>query len=245
MSVSFRNYLYTYASKSGKPIFSPNEEGRRIGSEVLSFLEPQFPFDKFMCHLKPGGHVAALHQHRENMFFIRTDLKNFFYSISKNRVSRVLEEAGVARPGYYAQWSCVKNPYSNPRYALPYGFVQSPALATLVLSRSCLGQYLRDISRIATVSVFVDDIAISSNDEGILKNIFTDLTTKISDADFQLNGAKTIAPTSALKLFNCDLEFGRTVVTDARIALFENGQRSNPSKEAFDRYCRVVEIGNL
>ncbi|MGH7455587.1 MAG: reverse transcriptase domain-containing protein, partial [bacterium] len=128
-------------------------------------VEDATNFEAFFFHLRKGGHVAALHEHRRNRYFARIDLKNFFYSISRNRVARALHEIDIPRAGFYAKFSCVKNPYDEPTcptYALPYGFVQSPVLATLVLSRSVLGCYLRAIQSDVTLSVYMDDIAISS-----------------------------------------------------------------------------------
>jgi hypothetical protein len=76
---------------------------------------------------------------RRKRSFARLDLENFSYSIGRNRVRHALRTLGIAHSEHYAKWSTVKNPYGNPSYALAYGFVQSPILASPVLDRSALG----------------------------------------------------------------------------------------------------------
>lgn len=244
MPVDFHNFSYSFKNKRGKPVFVPTERGFTIGYEVKERVEAAIGFDGLYFHFLPGGHVAALHKHRGNNYFARSDLHNFFYSISRNRVARALHDIAIPKAGYYAKWSCVKNPYATPSYALPYGFVQSPVLATLVFAHSPLGDYLKDIQAHVTVSVYMDDIAISSNDLSLLEDVFTVLQGKIVEANFQLNLAKTVAPSSVIELFNCDLELNRTAVTDERIAAFYGEPKDDFSKAGFERYCRSVVDGN-
>src|ERR1700710_1474341 len=135
MAVQFQNFAYTY-QVDGKHIFAPNLLGEAIGRDIKQQVEKAYAFDVFVFHLRNGGHVAALHSHRDHAFFARVDIRRFFYSIARNRVQRALMSIGIPRARHYAKWSCVKNPYGDPSYALPYGFVQSPILASLVLMES-------------------------------------------------------------------------------------------------------------
>lgn len=132
MVVRFENFEFSFKLK-GKPVFKPSARGEAIGYDVKERVERAVAFDPFFYHLREGGHVAALHAHRNHPFFARIDIERFFYGISRNRVGRALADVGIPRAGFYARWSTVRNPYIDPRYALPYGFVQSPILATLVL----------------------------------------------------------------------------------------------------------------
>lgn len=171
MPVAFLNYEYKYR-RNGKPVFAPNDRGRRIGNDIKRQLNRTVHFDDFYYHFQRGGHVAALHAHREHAFFARLDLERYFYSISKSRVQRALSDSGILRARHYAKWSCVRNPFDDPRYSLPYGFVQSPILATLVMMRSGVGDLLRTIGPDVAVSVYMDDISLSSDDEDRLRQTF-------------------------------------------------------------------------
>jgi Reverse transcriptase (RNA-dependent DNA polymerase) len=137
-----------------------------------------------------------------------------------------------------------KNPYGEPSYSLPYGFVQSPILATLVLSRSVLGTFLREIESEVTLSVYMDDIAASSPDLDVLEDAFDGLKAKIHKANSPINDEKTVPPTEWLELFNCELERNRTTVTKTRRTAFYDQPRSAAACEAFERYCKGVDRGN-
>src|SRR5690606_31651017 len=109
----------------------------------------------------------------------------FFYSIARNRVARALQDVGVTRARHYAKWSCVRNPYGDPRYVLPYGFVQSPILATLVLNCSAVGSFLRSLPAHVTVAVYMDDISLSSDSRSDLDSAFGGLLAALDAAQFR------------------------------------------------------------
>jgi hypothetical protein len=244
MAVAFLNYEYKYR-KNGKPVFAPNARGRRIGQDIKRQVERAVQFDPFYYHLKAGGHVAALHGHRPHQYFARLDLEHYFYSISKSRVQRSLVASGILRARHYAKWSCVRNPYGDPRYSLPYGFVQSPILATLVFMTSVAGTFLRNAANNVTVSVYMDDISLSSANLTSLEDTFEAARMRLDEAGFTINEAKVREPGPAMDLFNCDLQQGRTVVQQARVAQFHAQQRSIRSEEAFERYCDGIKAGNV
>lgn len=159
------NYKSKFKTR-GKFIFVPSLLCDRKAERLLSF-GASLELPNYFSHYRPGGHVDALHCHLENRHFFRIDLKNFFYSIGRNRVARLLRRhrfPGNART--YAEWSTVRNPYSDgPSYALPIGFRQSPLLASLALYDSAVASAIEDArGRGVLVSVYFDDLIGSSND---------------------------------------------------------------------------------
>lgn len=245
MTVQFENFEFSYL-KGGKPYFAPNDLGRRIGRDIKAQVEVAYEFDPFVYHLRAGGHVAALHCHRSQEHFAKADIRRFFYSISRSRVQRALADVGIARARHYAKWSCVRNPFGDPNYALPYGFIQSPILATLVLMESVVGVTLRQIhaTEAVVVSLYMDDIALSSNDLSALEDAFEAVLAALAEANFELSTQKVCPPSPAVDLFNCDLQTGHTQVRQERIDEFNSVPRSPESVAAFDRYCDSVEEGN-
>lgn len=245
MSVSFQNFDYTYRRK-GKPVFAPSELGRKIGQDIKQQVERAYSFDDFVFHMQSGGHVGALHFHRDHRYFARVDIENFFYGIARNRVQGALSDLGIRRARHYAKWSCVKNPYGHPTYALPYGFVQSPILASLVLMESGVGEFLREISTGSRVrpSVYMDDISLSADNFDDLTMVFDALQNIMAASGFQISVEKLRKPALAMDIFNCDIRQGHSEVLVERIAAFEASERTQPSKEAFARYCLGVEAGN-
>lgn len=77
MSVAIPNFKYRYFRK-GKPVFVPTSIGRRIGLEVKEAIEDTYSFNPIYFHLRRGGHVAAMHHHRDNRLFAKIDIANFF-----------------------------------------------------------------------------------------------------------------------------------------------------------------------
>jgi hypothetical protein len=244
MNQRFGNVAYSYRNSRGKPVFAPSEDGRRIGYQLKKLVEANFTPDPFYFHLLKGGHVAAIHAHRSKRYFARLDLENYFYSIGRNRIARILQELGLNRAEHFSKWSTVKNPFDDPSYALPYGFVQSPLLASVVMAASGLGQLLRDLQCQVVVSVYVDDIALSSNNLRTLERAFRKLRRLAVASNFKINEAKSVSPGLTIELFNCHLARMQTLVTDARQAEFHSEPRTPKSVAAFEAYCAAVARGN-
>lgn len=244
MPVRFENYSYSFLL-NGKHVFSPSELGRRIGEDVKQRVENAYPFDDCYYHLRRGGHVAALHSHRTSTHFCKIDIENFFYSIARNRVVRALRSIGIPRATHYGKWSCVKNPYDGPSYVLPYGFVQSPILATLVLAISEVGCTIHRFAENLTVSVYVDDISLSSNDFPLLQARYYELLQAVDNANFRVNADKCFAPRRDMTVFNCILRNGETMVAPDRVAEFYRMPHSPESCAEFERYLASVKRGNV
>ena len=244
MPVAFENFTYSFKNDKGKPVFVPTEYGRKIADEIRQLVDERFSFESYYYHFGKGAHIAALHAHREHQFFARLDLKNFFYSVSRNRVKIALKDIGVPRAEHYAKWSTVRNPYEDPRYSLPYGFPQSPLLATLALRKSILGQAIDGLPPHIKRSVYLDDIAISANDRNELAAAFNTVKESATAANFTLNEQKLSEPAQEIDLFNCNLAHGTSVVSERRVAKFYDEASSDVGIAAFENYCASVSAGN-
>lgn len=239
MAHEFENFLHMYL-KDGKPIFIPNDFGRSLGNKLKQKIVKVYGFDSFIYHFKDGSHVIALHAHRKNQYFCRVDIQRFFYSIKRNRLKRVLKGIGIEKPEYYAKWSTVKNPFEGGGYVVPYGFVQSPILATLVLAESSIGAFLRGLDASITASVYMDDICLSSADESALWAAFEGLKEAVTASNFILNDDKTREPAHQIDIFNISLENGDTQVLPERIDGFFETDRTPAGEESFKTYCDIV-----
>ena len=243
MVVAIPNYRFTFKLK-GKPVFVPSRVGRRIGEELKAAIEDAHIFDDSYFHLRRGGHVAALHHHRESAWFARLDISRFFYSVSRRRVQSALQRIGVRESRFFAKWSTVRNPYGQPEYALPYGFVQSPILASLVIATSEIGLHLRALEPRVKVSIYMDDIALSGGDRNELQLAYDETIALMEREGFAVSPDKARPPAQEIDIFNCDLSTGRSAVRDARIEAFLAGDPSETSEVAFVAYCASVEEGN-
>lgn len=237
---TFENFAYSYW-KNGKPYYAPSEQGRSIGHKIKSEIEKKYTFDKFVYHFKDGSHILALHKHRENDYFCRVDIEKFFYSIRRNRIKRILKEYGLSKPEFFSKWSTVKNPFEGGGYVLPYGFIQSPILATLTLATSPIGKFIRSLDDRITSSVYMDDICLSSKDKGAIESAFSGLLVSIDEAGFKLNNEKTRFPAPRIDIFSCSIENGNTEVLPNRIEEFYKKDRTPAGEAAFASYCEIIQ----
>lgn len=189
----------------------------------------------YYYHLRRGGHVAALRRHTKHRYFLKADIANFFGSISRSRLSRTLKAyLGHAKALSVATASTVKNPQNPTRTILPYGFVQSPVLASLVLHKSGLGSFLDDLhrGRKLTVTVYVDDIIISGDDLDDLSAVGDALRLQMAKSRFAQASNKSQGPAAAISAFNIELVAGEALaIAEGRLLEFKALVASSGSEQ--------------
>lgn len=155
--------------------------------------------------------------------FLRIDIQDFFGSINRTRVTRGLKDKfpyNVARE--YANASTVPDP-SVKRMMVPFGFVQSQIVAAVCLAESALGIYLDKLNANPNVelTVYVDDIIVSSSDNALLEQVLNDIQAAADRAHFVLNTSKQEGPEAMITAFNVTLTSGNMEVEPERLKLFE------------------------
>lgn len=241
----YQNFKWTWERK-GKHIFAPSKDADRRGDQIIEFCDRAVDFPLCFYHYRKGGHVVALHGHLQNKFFFKIDIQNFFYSISRNRIAAALHGAGFPWARNFAKWSSVRSPYAlGPRYCLPIGFKQSPALASLVLMRSpVMAMVARAEEDGAFVSIYLDDLICSGNNEAVLRNLYARFLVAFAEANLSPNPKKLVAPTDELVVFNCELRHGFAHVTQERIEEYFAEPRTAASQTSFAAYCNKVSEAN-
>jgi hypothetical protein len=208
--------------KPGRWVFVPTPESVDRGLEIKGLVERQWKPPSFFYHLRRGGHVAAVRAHVENKYFFRADIDDFFGRVGRSRVTRCLKNLFPFESARdMASVSVVKHP-AHGRYILPYGFVQSPILASLALDKSKLGAYLHRLVRQPqfTVSVYVDDILVSSNDVGALSMVADVIIEQAEQSLFPIGTLKREGPCEAITAFNIELSQQSLNITAERIETF-------------------------
>lgn len=207
--ISQPRWLHNYELKPDLWIYKPTEETIQLGTEIKDAVTNKWSTPFYYFHLQQGGHIAALKYHQEDKFFVHLDIEKFFNTINRSRLTRSLKllfDYRTARD--YTLASAVKHPSKSPiEYILPYGFVQSPILASLCLRYSTLGNKIDETSRAGTlrISVYMDDIVISGNDEAVLEQSKEEVKQAASKAGFKLNPDKEQGPSTKITVFNVDL----------------------------------------
>jgi Reverse transcriptase (RNA-dependent DNA polymerase) len=218
------NWSSKFELKPGKWVFVPTIEAVDIGKRIKKAIEKCWTPPPYYFHLKAGGHVAALRLHLSHDIFLRIDIQDFFGSISRTRVTRCLKNKFGYKIAYsYANESTVPVPGAANRYVVPFGFVQSQIIAAVCLAESALGAYLSRISSNSdlALTVYVDDIIVSSSNATLLKSIHEGIEEAASRAHFILNTEKQEGPSAVITAFNILLARGSMKVSADRYQQFK------------------------
>jgi hypothetical protein len=129
-------------------------------------------------------------------------------------------------------------------FSLPYGFIQSPVLASLALDRSSLGQVMKTIARSnhTRLNCYVDDIILSGIEEEAVEDSRFALVAAAQRSGFVLNEAKSQRPSSAITAFKIVLSNGGLSVTEERMCEFEDAilSKGPATVGAIIAYIRLI-----
>ena len=242
-----QKWITKYERKPGRWVFEPTDEHRVIGSTIKDALFSVWDAPNYYFHLRHGGHVAALKLHATNTYFIRFDIEDFFGRVNRSRVTRCLKDYfGYDNARDMANDSTVQHPTEKGRWVLPYGFVQSPILASLALSRSRLGGELDRLNRSTAtrVSVYVDDIIISCNNIeqlGLTGALLAELAVK---SGLSFGSSKTQGPGAQITAFNIELTHENLAIASDRLDQFGAVLADSPSEHRREGILGYVKTVN-
>lgn len=240
-------WQHKYQRSPGKWVFVPTEESRVEGKAIKEAVEAKWKPPTYYYHLRAGGHVASLRSHVNNKYFLRLDIQDFFGSVTRSRVTRSLKQMfGYERARQMANDSTVKHPADRKRVTLPYGFVQSPTLASLALFDSKLGGYLEHLRRRknVVVSVYMDDIIVSTKRKVLLADIHNELVVISVKSRFDFHPDKTEGPAIKITAFNIELGSGDIQVTPERLQKFYDAFKKTLSLHEKDGISGYVSSVN-
>lgn len=239
-----KNYEYRFELRPGKYVFIPTEESLAFGQELGKTISKRWqPADYFYHIGKRGGHVAALRPHLNQKYRASVDLRNFFGTVTRTKVQRSLRRIGFSnrRALDAATNSCVEH---QGKKFLPYGFVQSMLLATLAFETSFVGSQIPLIkSSGVTLTMYVDDIIMSADSDGLLTGAFESLLSAIPASGFEVSRTKLSLPSGQVEAFNCLVEENDMHVSEHRMKLFEEQLKvaSKFGRESILRYVGVID----
>jgi hypothetical protein len=209
--------------KPGRWVYVPTPETRLEGAEIKRKVSALWQPPPYYYHLHKGGHVTAIKSHLDNSHFIRCDIRDFFGSISKTRITRGLKPL-VSYPTARSWASCstVQSPGHIGSAHIPYGFIQSQLLASLCLYRSALGKLLHRIhdKQGLIVSVYVDDVIVSARDARVLSEVYAKIHAAAERSKLDLNLEKCVSPSLQVSAFNILISEDAMSIEPVRLAAF-------------------------
>ncbi|MES2432721.1 MAG: reverse transcriptase domain-containing protein [Pseudomonadota bacterium] len=222
-----KNYDFRFEFKPGKFIYVPTDDSITQGQKIVKDLLKKWSAADYFYHFgKRGGHVAAMRPHIVQSYKASIDLKGFFSTVTRTKVQRALRSVGYSNRYAFdlATESCVE---SGGRKFLPYGFVQSMALATLVVEKSKLGSVIVDLRQSGVqISMYVDDIILSCGDKSILQSAYEALLGAIVVSNLTASPSKSALPASTVVAFNSTIFDTGIKINSARMAEFKEKLKS-------------------
>lgn len=216
--------------KEGTWVFVPTKETIENGYKIKKRIENVWDSPDIFYHLKKGGHVKALRNHLDKKYFLHLDIKDFFGHINRSRVTRSLKDhLPYAEAREISMESTVRSPESsNSKYILPFGFVQSPIIASVCFSKSAFFGKLRSLCKDGfTLSVYMDDIILSHNNCDKLNEQMSSLKEASERSGFPLNEKKQEGPGECVTAFNVFLKQGELRIIPGKFDEFKNAYRNS------------------
>lgn len=220
--------------KPGSWVFVPTKETIDNGLEIKKAIEERWKPPSYYFHLKDGGHVRALQSHTHHTSFVHLDIRDFFGSINRTRVTRCLKSIfGYSDARAMANESTVFHPDEKSRRTiLPFGFVQSPIVASMCLYQSALGRCLHRLTQLkdVQVSVYVDDIVVSTDSHVLTAEALEQLEEASKKSGLALNAEKQEGPADSITAFNIDLSHLALFIEPERFAQFLDAYKNSDSE---------------
>lgn len=215
-----KNFQGYFEIKPGKFVYVQHPDFRVVASRRLMVAKRKWRAPHNYFHFRKGGHVAALREHESNIYFGRLDIQNFFSSVTKNKSIRSLKKIGFSfiEAQEFASESVVN---IGGKLVLPYGFIQSPFLASLSLAHSDLGNCLRRLQNTdIKITVYMDDILISSNSSELVSSAMKAIEHAADNSLMRINPSKRLGPALMVEAFNVDLSNNALRIADLKFAEF-------------------------
>lgn len=228
------SWLNRFELKPGRWVYEPTPDSRATGQSINRLLHKRWNKPSYYYHLRSGGHVEALRLHLDQTYFATIDISDFFGCISRTRITRSLKPIlGYENARKIAKLSTVKASDDYPHsHHLPYGFNQSPILASICLFDSTLGKCLEkiNINKDLRVSVYMDDIVISSQDKKSLNKKFDEIMSAAQKSKFSLSKEKTRPIANQTEAFNIILSHGEMRIEYDRFVRFQQAYSTSKSE---------------
>ena len=242
----FGTYICKFLLPNGRQVFVPSAPARQNGSVVHADVLRRWRVPHYFYHLRRGEHLAALRAHLHDRCFSTLDISGFFDSVTRSKIYRALRSIGINRRKAWeiAREGTVEKTTRN--FSLPYGFVQSAALASLALDRSALGRRMKVLARSnhTRLSCYMDDVVLSGIEESAVESGRLALIEAAHLSNFVINTSKSQPPGPKITVFNIVLSNSEMALTGNRIHQFERDliHATPPAAAAILGYTRSVNL---
>jgi len=225
-----RNYRSKIKLPNGKYAYTQTDVFKDRGCNIKREILKRWTPPKYFYHYKNGGHLSATRAHLNGELFTKIDIKAFYPSITKNKIIRSLKKTKISRTNTF-EFAAESVVSAEGKLVLPYGFVQSPIISSLVLHKSCVGRIFDNCPNSLKMTVYVDDIIISSTKANIdtLKNYGEQLCIAVNQANFKINKEKSIFEVPKIEAFNINISHNDMDITKEKMSDFYKRVKADPA----------------
>lgn len=170
-------------------VYSPSFSMKLVQRWILEEILYKIPISPYSYAFKKGISNPLTQNasaHKDNVFILKIDLKQFFSSICRERIYYIFSQIGYN--------PTVANLFSNIctlNDQLPQGAVTSPYLSNLVCIKldKRISKYCE--KRGIVFTRYADDMSFSANDKVQLKSVFNMIKKICKSEGFTINDSKT------------------------------------------------------
>lgn len=235
-----KNYTSRINIGNNKYAYVQDERFAKKADFYLSRISQYWTCPDYYFHLNSGGHVAGVKKHIYSKYFSKFDIERFYFHVTKNKILRSLKKIGMpfSIADQIASESVV---LADGKFSLPYGFVQSPILASIVLQQSALGRFIGTLAQSFPLTVYMDDVIVSHrNDDQSLFELSQKVIRIAELSRLPINPNKVTVAKSEIQVFNICLAYKRASITNQRMADFCVQLQNCIKKEQVDGILRYV-----
>ncbi|WP_300025007.1 reverse transcriptase family protein [uncultured Maribacter sp.] len=168
-----------------RPINAPVAKLKLVQSRLLHNVLYEINLPKyFYGGMKKKDAVLNSRHHQGNKFFFLTDLKDFYPSVNSKSVEKALRYFG-----FYPDVARLITRLSTRGGCIPQGCPTSSFLASLVVEHSCSDLFNKYQNEGLKVSIYVDDITISSPVD--FKPKTNEIISELRERGLKINFSKT------------------------------------------------------
>ncbi len=242
---SYQRWISKFEIKPGSWVFVPSSDSVSRGKEIKQLVQARWSAPRYFYHLREGGHISAVKYHLDSEYFALLDLHRFFYSVNRSKITRVLKSLlGYGSAREVAVESTVRHP-PGTTFFLPFGFVQSPILASICLDKSKLGRTIKElIKQGIKITIYMDDIIISGIDQAQVQGAVEIIKQSAERSKFPLNVEKETGVQNSISAFNIVLAKHSMQLTDERFVEFLEAYKASESIDQIIGILGYIESVN-
>jgi len=191
--------MYKIPKQKGgfRTIHAPDQELSAVQEKIMNMLYTKYKASEYATAYKKSiGILFNGLPHRNHEILIKTDIKDFFHNITADMIIEALGEKIYPDMAEQIAMTCtivMPDGKGGTKRVMPQGACTSPAISNIVMYKIdyIIASQLTSIDPKITYTRYADDMAISTDDKTITKDIIKTIYAILYSYRFEPNRKKT------------------------------------------------------